>query len=130
MTTTTDPAKAARTPRALTAEEVTFTLECLEEHTAVRGNFMATDDPEQDKRDEDEVLRRLNRGDLWAWCCVKVTAHWAGLHATDFLGCCSYQDEADFERDGYAADMRERALDDLNATIARQAERLAPLFLE
>lgn len=70
------------------------TLEVLHEETPVEGNFMCTDEPEQDKRDEQEILSRLARGDALAWCCIKVTATYAGFTNDEYLGCCCFHEGA------------------------------------
>ena len=117
-------------PRAkqLTEEDVIFTLECLEEHTPVRGNAMASGDNEADRACENEILERLDRGDIWAWCTVKVTARYGSLVGVDYLGCCSYRDERDFREPsgGYFDDMRREALRDLQSQI----DTLAPLVCD
>jgi len=131
MTTTNDPAKAALKPRTLTADEVTFTIECLEEDLQIEGNAMASGDDAVDQGVYDWIRGELERGNEWAWCCVKVTAAWGGFRGEDYLGGCSYRSREDFEQsNGYCADMKDRALDDLNATIGRAAVELSPLFAE
>lgn len=103
----------------LRADEVQFTLSTEHEDMPVRGNYTATDDPAQDKRDEDEIIRRLNQGDVWAWCWVTVTASWNGYLEITNLGACSYEDQADFETGGYYSDMQHEALDALNTVLEK-----------
>ena len=113
--------------RELREDEVEFTLEIEDEHIPVEGHF-ATDEPEKDRQLEREILSRLNRGDLWAWCCVKVTAKWKDWQGTDYLGACSYENEADFKSEGgYWEGMKAEALADLNKRIAGCAESIAEL---
>ena len=52
----------------------------------------------------------------WAWCTVAVKASFkdGAITAEDYLGCCSYEDEADFKAGGYYEDMRQQALKELN----------------
>ena len=114
--------------RKLTAAEVTFSIECEEEHIPVRGNALASGDDEEDRACENEIIARLDRGDLWAWCTVKVTARWGDYEASEYLGCCSYENEKDFKAGGYYEQMRDEALTRLQAEIERAAEGLAPLF--
>ena len=102
--------------RKLTADEVTFTLTVEEEPTPVRGNFMSTDNPEQDKKDEDEIINRLDCEDIYAWCWVKVTAQWKGFVGSDSLGCCTYNNEQDIKDDLYE-EMCSNALADLNKML-------------
>lgn len=113
--------------RLLRKDEVEFRLEIEPEETAVRGNFMATEDPEQDKRDEDEIIARLNRGDDWAWCLVIVKGYWQTFSASSALGGCSYANEADFKREGSYDDMCDEILDLLNAEIQNTATILESL---
>ncbi len=120
-------AGATAVVRELTAEEVEFTLEVEDEHIPVEGHF-ATDEPELDRKQEQEILSRLRRGDTWAWCCVKVTAKWKNFTGVDYLGCCSYEDEEDFKQEGgYWEDMKSEALDALNKKIAETAASLSEL---
>jgi hypothetical protein len=113
--------------RKLTADEVEFSLEIEDEDIPVEGHF-ATDEPEKDRALEKEILDRLRRGDLWAWCTVVVTARWKDWKGVNSLGGCSYESEADFRKDdGYFGDLKDRALDDLNESIAKVAESIAEL---
>ena len=111
--------------RELTADEVVFSIEIEEEDA--KFDF-ESDEPEKDEALKGELRKRLDRGDLWAWCTVKVTATWKTWKGVDYLGCCSYDSEKDFVDCGdYWPDMKERALEDLNKSIARVAETLAEL---
>lgn len=114
--------------RDLREDEVEFEIELLEEDVPVRGNF-ASDEPEEDRKMEDEILRRLEAGDQWAWCCVKVVARWNGFEAFDILGCCSYESEKDFKRDGYWEDMKAEALRELNEEVRAAFDRIDPLVV-
>ena len=107
----------------LTLDDVEFSVECLPEDAAVRGNASAVDDA-SDTQIEDEIIERLERGDTWAWCTVRVVGVYEGLEADDFLGCCSYADEADFKNGGYYDDMRQTVLDALNENLERLEARL------
>lgn len=111
--------------RQLTKDEVEFTVELEQEYTVVRGNVMASGDDEEDKAAEDEVLERLNRDDLSAWCCIVVKAEWNGYVGTGSCGCVSLKEtqtgpecqklvESFAEYNG----MYDQALEDLNQTIA------------
>jgi hypothetical protein len=46
-----------------------------------------------------------------------MTAIYKGFRGVDYLGCCSYESFSDFEKDDYYKQMKDNALDDLNATI-------------
>jgi hypothetical protein len=97
-----------------TIDQVTFSLEAEYEDTPVRGNALASGDDDEDKRVEDEILRRLDNGDVWAWASVKVTAEWKGIEGVDYLGCCCYADEKEFKQaGGYYDDMKQVAFNDL-----------------
>lgn len=101
--------------------KIEYSIEVLPEETPVRGNCIATDDPDFDRDYEDKILADLEAGNTWAWCQVKVTASaggMGGMEGTDYLGCCSYKDEADFRQCDYYASMQKMAADELRAKIA------------
>lgn len=104
--------------RKLTKQDVEFTIEVEEEYSPVRGNLIDSGDSEYDIQVENEILDRLNSGDVWAWCSVKVTAYWNGLEGADYLGGCSYDLESDFiKNSGYYDDMCNVALAELNKQV-------------
>lgn len=105
--------------------DVTFRVICEPEDIPVRGNAMASGDDAADRECEDEIIRRLERGDIWAWCSVTVRAEYRGFLGTDHLGACSYASEKDFrEPGGYFDDMCREAFDQLIANMKDAAERL------
>lgn len=114
--------------RAKLATLATITLSIMEEDQRVRGNAMHSGDDAEDKAVEDAILARLNKGELWAWCTVRVMASYAGLEQASFLGGCSYEDEAEFrfQTDPYDMMVAE-ALDALAKEVDRVAEALAAL---
>ncbi len=101
------------------------TISIGQEHIPVRGNAIASDDPALDRECEDEILARLDAGDLWAWCSVRVRVSCGDLYEDECLGCCSYRDEADF-RDSDFEDMeraaRERLIENARAVLAASGE--------
>ncbi len=84
------------------------------EDIPVRGNAVASGDDAIDKRVEDEIIARIDDGDPWAWCCVEVRASHDEISSSDYLGGCSYRDEAYFRTGGYYEDMVKQAVDGLN----------------
>lgn len=104
----------------MTGPKVKYLIQVDHEDIPVRGSFASGDDA-ADKEDEDRIIRRLNRGDVWAWCMVTVTAQveFDGVvyEGTDHLGGCSYEGEEEFKRDGYYEDMCASALDDLKRNV-------------
>ena len=76
------------------------------ETSRIQGNASAWDE-ETDRNVEEAILTRLENGEVWAWASVEVQVHDdEGNMESDFLGCCSYEDEADFrENSGYFNDM-------------------------
>lgn len=112
----------------LTEADVEFEIECLPEHIPVRGNAMASDDPDLDREQEDSIIRDLENGNEWAWCCVKVTASWNGFVGTDYLGGCSYKSEEDFKACDYFEDMKGEALSDLNSHLESLVGSLSPII--
>ena len=118
-----------------TTPTITFTLKAEQEDTMVRGNAQDSGDAALDKQVEDEIIARLDNGDVWAWCYIVVTASCAGFTGRDTLGGCCYRDEADFKQSGgYYKQMQEEARADLlrnieNAVVkgAKAASLLAAL---
>lgn len=111
--------------RQLTKDEVEFTVELESEYTEVRGNVLASGDDEEDKAAEDEILDRLNRDDLSAWCCIVIKAEWNGHTGATNLGCVSLEEtntgsECQQLTESFAEynGMYDQALEDLNQTIA------------
>lgn len=88
-----------------------ISFEALPETIRVRGNALASGDDEEDDRYESEILERLERGDIYAWFTAKVSVRDRdGKEASDYLGACTYQDEADFKNGGYYLDMIEECV--------------------
>jgi hypothetical protein len=112
------------------SDGIEFTIECLPEDQELRGNVIASDNENADRAYEDEIIARLDRGDVWAWCTVKVTAEWRGYKGAAYLGGCTYTNERDFTENNsdYYDDMKREALDSLNASIRSIVADLAPLM--
>lgn len=93
------------------------------EMISVRGNALASGDDAEDRACEQAIEKRLDAGDLWAWCCVTVVVEWRGFKATDHLGACSYEDEKDFRQPGgYFDDMVRTAAEQIVDQL-EQAQR-------
>lgn len=124
------------TRRKLTAKDVSFTVSIEpEDHCSVRGNAMASDDPDADRELEDQILDSLNRGNVEAWCTIVVKAIYTmgddSIEGVDTLGCCSFLEPIEVDGETWsiqrqidehvsAHGMRDEALRDLNAEIKRQ----------
>lgn len=103
--------------KELTDDEVTFTIDFVPEDLPVRGNAQESEDPDSDKEVEDEILARLNKGDYFAWCCVKVTAKWEDWSASDTIGAVSFGDNDNPEECDYIPDLKLGALHYLNEKV-------------
>jgi hypothetical protein len=106
---------------------VTYSIHAEQDDQPVRGHFVS-DEPELDRELEESILRRLDRGYIWAWASVRVTASitidGVTFEGHDYLGGCSYKSEADFrEPGGYFDDMKVEALADLRRTLMDAAKR-------
>ena len=79
---------------------ITYRLYIEQDELPVRGNALASGDDAEDKPCEDEIIERLENGDVWAWANVNVEAsvYIEGQHfqGDDWLGGCSYANTADF----------------------------------
>ena len=100
-----------------TIDQVNFSVIVHPEEIPVRGNAIASGDDRADKRAEDSIIRQLENGNNWAWCTVEVKATWKSFSASDYLGCCSYKSQKDFEKGGYFQDMKEQAFGQIFSQI-------------
>lgn len=100
---------------------VTYEIEVSPDDLNVRGNAIASGDDTFDRQVEDEIIGRLDNGDVWTWCSVHVVARLGNFEGDAWLGACSYKDEEDFKQGGYYIDMKRDALEDLQAVV-RQAQ--------
>jgi hypothetical protein len=103
--------------RPLREDEVEWHVLCLPEDIPIRGNASASGDRAFDAQVEADILKQLDSGNDWAWCCVRVVGTWRGMEADDHLGCSSYESEEDFKVAGYFEDMKRSVLHKLNAQI-------------
>jgi hypothetical protein len=113
---------------AFDPSRVTYRLTVEADDTPLEGNVLVSGDDAEDLEAEREVARRLMAGDVWAWACVTVTAHYPGvpLEGRDVLGGCNYADEADFKQEGgYYEQMRVEALRDLYSQMQQVAAAVA-----
>ena len=120
--------------RQLTEDDVHVEILVEPEYMPVRGNAMASGDDSFDTKVEDDILARLEAGDIWAWACVQVEVSWRPMSGgpaikghSPWLGGCSYADESDFLKGGYYVDLLEEALDDLNTATSTQFHALKEL---
>lgn len=77
--------------------------------------------------DVSAILDRLRRGDAWAWFCARVSAtitlDGESFTGCDYLGACSYADEAAFRGGPFFGEMCQRARDDLLRNIRAAVQR-------
>lgn len=91
---------------------------------------MASGDAKADREVEDEILARLDRGEIEAWCIAIVTAE-IEIDGVTFkgratMGGCSYETEAQLRQSCFEEyGMKEEALADLKATLIQEAKRAA-----
>lgn len=116
--------------RNLTKDEVEFTVSLEYEDLQVRGNCMCSNDLDYNKQCEDELIDRLNNGDIQAWCCLTVKAEWEDFKESVYLGGCSFESglmgselQKAIEEMAEEHGMYDDALNDLNAEIRLAIER-------
>jgi hypothetical protein len=81
----------------LVAQNAHIAIEPRPEYSHPRDSFEFQDDI-------DHVIKEAQWNE-WAWCCVKVSATYKGITESEYLGACSYKDEADFRACDYFKDM-------------------------
>lgn len=104
--------------RPITLEQCTVRLRAEQYDVSVRGYF-TSDDPIADRDMENSIIRRLDRGDVWAWAYVTVTVSFDGISESEHLGACSYENEKDFRTGDYFEDMCKEALAALNTRLEK-----------
>lgn len=108
--------------KTLKIKDIEWRVIATQDDIPVRGNALQSGSAAIDEQCEGEINRRLDNGDVWAWASVEVRGYWNGIEASDYLGCCSYEDEADFRKNsGYFEDMQQTILDE----IQEKAEAIA-----
>lgn len=110
--------------------DLAYALTIEEDSTPVRGNALCSGDEATDRACEDEILRRLDQYDTWAWALVRVTAETEIdgeiFKGAAYLSGCSYNGTDDFLESGYWEQMKAEARDDLRNELHRaQARGLA-----
>jgi hypothetical protein len=104
-----------KTCKELTRDDVDIEIICEPEWIPIEGNAIASGEPDVDAAEVKRIRDELDNGNVWAWCIVTVKVSYKGLlSATDSLGACSYEDEADFRGGDYFDDMVSEALKQLN----------------
>lgn len=111
--------------RTLGSNDITIIVTALPEEIPVKGNAICSGDENFDQLVEHEILSRLEQDDVWAWATVAVSVTWNGHEATEYLGCCSYDDEEAFRGCGYCTDMVDAALNQLNHDLQTLYQQLS-----
>jgi hypothetical protein len=120
------------TLKPITVDEATITLTVQQEDALIVDNAMDSGYPDIDRDCVQDIIERLNQGDVWAWAFVTVTVTWHTFSGINYLGCCTYKDEDDFKTSDsdYYEDMVSEALDNMNnsmfATYESLKERITP----
>jgi hypothetical protein len=72
------------------------------------------------------VRQQIRADNVWGWCRVAMRASWRDPNTDkeyegwDYLGACSYENEASFKQPGgYYDDMKQQAYDELQAEVAK-----------
>ena len=101
---------------------VTIEVHTEQDDLEVRGNALACGDAAEDRAEEDRIIRELDRGNVWAWSRITVTARFGDFAGSDCLGGCSYPDETAFRADLYA-DMVAVACEDLQKNLETAVQK-------
>jgi len=114
--------------RPLTETEVRMSIDAEPEHS--------TPDFEQEDGSADtelihQVLKRLEDGNEWAWCVVRVTMSWGEWKGVAYLGGCSCDSLEEFIENGdYYQDLKKDALSELNARIGDSYRMIEGLLVQ
>lgn len=92
-------------------------VDAIPEEASIIGNASAIDEI-TDKITEYNIQKKLELGNDWAWCTVKVTVIYKGiLTAKDYLGCCSYDSKQDFIDSEFYQDMVDNCIEELHEQL-------------
>jgi len=111
--------------KQLTIADITVHIEALPEDMPVVGNVGESGNKDQDLAVENSILRRLDRGDIWAWCMVQITCTYKMFTTTELITGCNYASEADFKSSGSYTDIVEICL----AKLQKQVNELVKEFV-
>ena len=75
-----------------------------------------------DKEVENEILKRLDCWDIWAWASVEVKVTYKSLTHSSYLGGCSYESEQAFKEDPYYLDLVNECLESINEQVKELCE--------
>lgn len=102
-------------------DEIEIELILHPEYEQIEGNACACGEPDCYEAHIKPIIEDAEYNP-WAWCCVEVRATFDGVTGSDFLGGCSYKNEADFKTPGgYYEDMVNEAIERLEAELERGA---------
>lgn len=95
--------------------EITYTVTAEPEPDLSPEDFFDSGDTKADAALRQDIYRRIERGDVWAWAIVTVTAsvevNEQEFEGSDSLCACSYDNEDAFRQPGgYFDDMKRAAL--------------------
>ena len=110
--------------KAWEQDGVSYRLDATPDDQPVGGNVMASGDEVFDRKCEDDVLAELARGNMLAWCCLRVTARAGGCEGDDYLGCVSCyggSDPAAEIVELFGPDLASEARDDLLGKLSTAA---------
>ena len=113
--------------KTLKFEHVEFETIVEQDDIPVRGNVMASGDDAFDKECEDEILARLDRGEIEAWCHIGVIARWHGFEGRAGLGANSLGSLSEVEQAAEDHGLRAEALEALNAQLRDLQRALAEI---
>jgi hypothetical protein len=106
-------------------EGVRITLAIAPEDMPVRGNASAWAEGGEALAHDAEVEARLARGDLWAWCIVRVTCTDGDATGTAFIGGSQYEGTEDFIKYGYLQDLAAEAYAEYLGEVERMRAKYA-----
>lgn len=109
-------------------KETVFEISAEQDDIPVMGNAIASGNKVLDAEIENHIINRLEQGDIWAWASVCVKAKHGRFEGADYLGGCSYDDEASFKQDGYYDGMCDAAFENMLQEMVNTRKELARTF--
>ena len=103
-------------------DKIQYSIETTISEIPIKGNAMASGDPETDIEAETWIQDQLRKGNDLAWCDVIVKAKIGPFEGCDSLGCVSVKDANELEEMIKEHGMRENAFDHLVQQIEHFGE--------
>ncbi len=72
----------------------------------------------------ENINAKLDAGNKWIWCTIRVKAEFKGIIGESFLAECSYENENEFKNSEFWPKMRDEAFENLKKNVEKLKYRI------